>query len=73
MKQLNIWINKFHNTKAKSTLSEQDILDINYKLHDGYINKSHKDYRKLNRLESLLCPHNNNDCSCITFNQINNS
>lgn len=63
MKELHTWINTFHKTSCKSTLSESDASEIEYALLDG-LSASHKDARKLRRLEKELCPHALNDCAC---------
>ena len=63
-KPMNIWINRFHNTTTKSTLTYTEAESIDLKIHDGYINSKHKDARKLKRLYDKLCPHKFDDCSC---------
>ena len=62
----NEWVNTFHKTKGLSTLTEQTLKDTELMYQGGYINSKDKDYIKVQRLLSKLCPHYKGmgHCSC---------
>ena len=62
----NKWVNTFHKTKGLSTLTEQTLKDTELMYQGGYINSKDKDYIKVQRLLSKLCPHfkGMGNCSC---------
>jgi len=64
------WENRFHKTRAKSTINEEKAHNIDYMYYAGYINSKDKDYRKLSRLRNALCPHKYRDCSCMTMSGV---
>lgn len=58
------WISTFHKTTAVSTLSEQDVDDIEIQYNQGYITSKDKDYRKLKALRDKMCIFKMSGCAC---------
>lgn len=69
-KPMYVWVSKYHNTTAKSTLNFEEAECIDQKIYCGHINSKHNDARKLKRLFDKLCPHKFNNCSCKFMMQI---
>ena len=59
------WENSFHNSLARSTLTSEDINNIEYSNYADVADKN--DVRKLKRLENKLC--GISDCHCSVFNK----
>jgi hypothetical protein len=62
--KLTNWFNDFHKTKANSTLSMDDYLEIQNKVITNSISSQDKDYRRFKELREKLCPHEFNCCAC---------
>ncbi len=61
-----IWVNNFHNTEAKSTLTPETLDDIEY---DNYAGRAAgSDNQKVRRLRKALCPHVG--CTCSGFDEM---
>ena len=60
------WENSFHNSLARSTLTPEDINNIEYSIYVCDPDKN--GVRKLKRLENKLC--GMSDCHCSVFNKV---
>ncbi len=56
------WESNFHRTFAYSTLTQDDVENIDRAYYAGYINSKDAGYRKLKRIENKLCA--SKECRC---------